>query len=104
MQDTKTEPAANDKKSKKAEESQKTDVKFQSMMPLEEAVSYFEAIVAGMKKGLIHFKQDDESLKLNPPSHLSVEVRAGSKKDKQKISFELEWQTVGDQKLSISAE
>ena len=106
MHDTQPESVVTETKDtkKKSEEPQKTEVKFQSVMPLEEAVSYFEAIVTGMKKGSIHFKQDDQSLKLSPPGHLSVEVKAGSKKDKQRISFELEWHTAGDKKLSISAE
>lgn len=80
------------------------DVKFHSMMPLEEAVSYFEAIISGLKKGAVCFKQGDQNLQLEPPSYLAVEVRAGRKKGKEKISFEIEWQCAGDAQLTISAE
>lgn len=89
---------------KKESKTDKADVKFNCMMPLEEAVSYFEAIVAGLKKGTISFKQGEQSLKLNPPAHLSVDVRAGTRKDRERISFELEWQPTGDSDLTISAE
>src|SRR5210317_677169 len=39
------------------EEKKKTKVKFKSVMPREEAISYFEAIVAGLKRGSIQIRQ-----------------------------------------------
>lgn len=47
----------------------KTKVKFKSVMLREEAISYFEAIVAGLKRGSIQFRQGDETVELKPTPH-----------------------------------
>ncbi|MBD3335945.1 MAG: amphi-Trp domain-containing protein [Candidatus Eisenbacteria bacterium] len=85
-------------------EKEKKKVKFENTMPMEEAVSYFEAIVAGMKKGTITLKQDQISLNLNPPPYVQVEVKASSKKNSEKISFEISWSLPESSGLSISSE
>ena len=98
------QPAKEEKKKKEDKKAKKTGVKFESTMPLEEAISYFEAIISGMKKGTISLKQDGNTIKLSPPPHLSVEVKAASKGERERISFELQWQTAGTSDLTISSE
>ena len=81
-----------------------SSVRFESSMTLDEAISYFEAIVAGLKKGTINFKQGDSQMTVSPPPHLDVEVRARRKSDKEKISFELAWRTTETSDLQITSE
>ncbi len=69
----------------------KAKISFEATMPRNEAVSYFEAIVAGLRSGRLEFKQGDQTLVLNPPEHLEIEVKAKSKGDKGSVVFEIEW-------------
>lgn len=103
MTDTATnEPTANEAKDNQHHDA--TSVRFDSSMTLDEAVSYFEAIVSGLKKGTINFKQGENTITLMPPAHLDVEVRARKKRDKEKISFELSWRTPSESDLQITSE
>lgn len=77
-------------------------IKFQGSLSREEAVAYFEAIVAGLKKGSVQFKQGKESLEMSPPDHLEVEVRAARRGSKQAVSFELSWRGGTGSDLTIS--
>jgi amphi-Trp domain-containing protein len=79
-----------DKKNKK-DKPKKLKVSFEDTMPRNEAVSYFEAIVGGLRSGRLEFKQDGETLVLNPPDRLEIEVKAVLKGDKGKVVFEIEW-------------
>jgi amphi-Trp domain-containing protein len=85
------------KKKKKADKEDKEDkpkkikIEFEASMPRNEAVSYFEAIIGGLRSGRLEFKQDDQTLILNPPDRLEVEVSAQSKGTKRRVVFEIEW-------------
>lgn len=78
-------------------------VKFESFMPREEAVAYFEAIVTGLKKGRIQFKQGEATLALDPPAYLDISVKASRKEGREKIFFELGWRTDETSELTISS-
>jgi amphi-Trp domain-containing protein len=80
-------------------------VKFESQLAREEAVSYFEALVEGMKKGTIQLKQGSDSITLRPAGQVAVEVKASRKGDKEKITFEIAWRSgeAADRNLKISA-
>jgi amphi-Trp domain-containing protein len=80
----------------------KAEVKFENTLPLSEAVSYFEAIVAGFKKGSINLRRGDKDVTLTPSSNVVVEVKAVRKKKKEGISFEIFWR-VPEKELSISS-
>ncbi|MCA8912469.1 MAG: amphi-Trp domain-containing protein [Planctomycetes bacterium] len=82
----------------------KASVAFEAPIQREEAVSYFETLVAGLKKGSIHLRQNDEELTLTPPAQLEVKVKASRKKDKEKLSFEIVWRTPNASELLISSE
>jgi amphi-Trp domain-containing protein len=79
-----------DKKSKK-DKPKKLKVSYEASMPRNEAVSYFEAIVGGLRSGRLEFKQEGDTLVLNPPDQLEIEVKAQLKGDKGKVVFEIEW-------------
>ncbi len=73
----------------------KTKVSFDAHMGREEAVSYFEAIVAGLKSGTIQFRQGEESLTLDVGDQVAVAVKAQRKGEKGKVTFELSWREGG---------
>lgn len=73
------------------DDKRKAKLSFEAGMDVEEAVSYFEAIIAGMKKGTIQFRRGDEQLDLTPAPYVNVKVKAATKGSKEKIEFELSW-------------
>ena len=77
--------------------------KFESTMRREEAVAYFEAIVSGLKQGILHFKQENRALTVNPASVVDVEVKAAKKGREAKISFEISWGSKHETDLEISS-
>ena len=77
--------------------------KFDSTMSREDAVAYFQAIVDGLKHGIVNFKQGDRSLTVNPASVLDVEVKASSKGKEKKITFEISWRAGQDPDLEITS-
>lgn len=79
-------------------------VSFASAMPREEAISYFESIVSGLKRGAVHLKQEEETIILNPSPQIDVEVKAVSKREKEKISFKMSWRNPSGSELDISSE
>jgi amphi-Trp domain-containing protein len=82
----------------------KLSVAFESSIAREEAVSYFETLVAGLKKGTLHLKQDLNEISLQPPAQLEVKVKATRKREKEKISFEISWRNPTTSELKISSE
>ena len=87
-----------------AEPKQSKKVVFENTMAREEAVSYFEAIVTGLKKGRLCIKQGDASLDLEPGQQVDVEVVASRKKGRERISFEIEWRESRESDLSITSD
>ena len=80
----------------------KAKIKFESLMQRGEAVTYFSALVDGLRHGHLQFKQRDETVELSPAEQVQVEVRASRKGDKEKVSFELSWRTGDHAELEVS--
>jgi amphi-Trp domain-containing protein len=80
-----------DKDKDEGDKPKRVKIEFEGTMPRNEAVSYFEAIVGGLRSGRLEFKQGEQTLVLNPPDQLEIEVKASSKGDKGSIVFEIEW-------------
>lgn len=76
-------------------------LRFKSTMAREEAAAYFEALVKGLKKGSIHFKQGDESVDLDLASFIKVDVKASRKGSRETVAFELSWRTDDGSELTI---
>lgn len=75
----------------KEDKPKKVKIAFEASMPRGEAVSYFEAIVGGLRSGRLEFRQEGNSLVLSPPDQLEIEVKAQRKGSKAKVVFEIEW-------------
>ncbi len=102
-------PADNAGKGNKHESAEKkkknkSKVKFKSVMLREEAISYFEAVVAGLKRGSIQIRQGDDSIVLKPTLQLDVTVKAVSKDQDESIEFEIRWRIASDSELTISTD
>lgn len=83
-----------------AETHARAEVKFENTLPFAEAVSYFEAIVAGLKKGSISVRHGDQDVTLTPSTSVEVEVKAARKKKKEGITFKMSWR-LAEADLSI---
>jgi len=77
--------------------------KFESTMRREEAVTYFKAIVSGLEQGILHFKQADRSLTVNPASVVDVQVKASKKGKESRIVFEIAWEPELESALEITS-
>ena len=77
----------------------KVKISYEAAMPRSEAISYFEAIVGGLRSGRLEFRQEGDTLILNPPDQLEIEVKAQRKGDKAKVTFAIEWS--GERPLEI---
>jgi len=73
------------------EDDDKGAIDFEATLPRSEAVSYFEAIIAGLKSGRLEFRQGEDSVVFNLPDRVELEVEAKLKGDKGKIEFEIQW-------------
>jgi len=78
-------------------------LRFEGFLPREEAVAYFEAVIEGLRKGTIQFKQGEEQLTLTPGENVDVELKVARKGGRQKVSLELEWRTSDEAHLEIVA-
>jgi len=68
--------------------------KLEGVMELREAIARIDAISAGLKAGEVTLNDDKETLVLHPARVVAVELKAGQKKDKEKISLEISWKKV----------
>ena len=102
MEDQETPDISEATEGEQTSEPSKGKIKFEAALSRDEAVSYFEAIVTGLRNGSVEFRQDEESLVLQPGQQLEVSVMAARKGDKNRITFEIGWRgVVAEPKLSI---
>jgi len=73
--------------------SEKSEVTFESQMTVEEAISYFEAIISSLKRGSVTITQAGKTLTLEPAPTMKVEVEAERKKSKEEIAIKMKWKT-----------
>jgi len=92
--------SASDAKAK----AEKSRIKFEGVMSRDEAVAYFEAIVVGLKKGAIKFRQGDDALSLAPGAYVEVSVKAARKNAAQRVSFDVSWIADDVDSLQITTE
>jgi amphi-Trp domain-containing protein len=69
----------------------KMQVKFESTMSLPETISYFDAIIAGLKKKSLHLRQGDQVLALTPSPHVDIAIKAVRDKKNEAIRVEIAW-------------
>lgn len=78
-------------------------LRFESPVGRDEVAAYFEAIVEGLRKGSLLFRQGEQSLILSPPDRVEIGVKVERKGGREKLQFEIEWRTDEPEDLSILA-
>lgn len=78
-------------------------LRFESPVGRDEVAAYFEAIVEGLRKGSLLFRQGEQSLILSPPDRVEIGVKVERKNGREKLQFEIEWRTDEPEDLSILA-
>ena len=66
-------------------------LKFKQTLGREEVAVYLEAIVKGLRKGQIEFRQGAEALSINPAPSLQMAVKAAEKSMGGRLKIELTW-------------
>lgn len=72
----------------------KKEVKMKGVMDRIQITAYLESLVLGLKSGVICVHQGKDIVTLNPEGPVEVEVKASSKKGKEKFEMELTWRKV----------
>jgi len=97
------------REARKADEAEDTahtangKLRFESPVGRDEVAAYFEAIVEGLRKGSLQFRQGEQSLILSPPDRVEIGVKVERKSGREKLQFEIEWRTDEPEDLSILA-
>ena len=78
----------------------KKKIEFENVLSRAETIAYVEAILDGLKKGTLRFKQGDTELALSVPNAMEVEVEAQRDGAREKIEFELSWRVEDFVKIS----
>jgi amphi-Trp domain-containing protein len=71
----------------------KNKISLKQTMEPAAAAKYLEDFLKGMQSGAVTLTQGEETLTMTLPKLVTVEVGAKVKKDSQKFSVELEWET-----------
>ena len=79
----------------------KAKIQYRNQMRIDDAIAYFEAIVAGLKKKKVEVSKEDKSIVLKPQEQLIVEVKASTKPERSKISFKMSWNHLDQGSFSI---
>ena len=79
----------------------KAKIQYRNQMHIDDAIAYFEAIVAGLKKNKVEVTKEDKSIVLEPQEQLIVEVKASTKPERSKISFKMSWNHLDQGSFSI---
>ena len=79
----------------------KAKIQYRNQMHIDDAIAYFEAIVAGLKKNKVEVSKEDKSIVLEPQEQLIVEVKASTKPERSKVSFKMSWNHLDQGSFSI---
>lgn len=71
--------------------SKSNEIELKCHLNTAEVITYLESLVESFKAGQVVVTHGEQSLVLNPPEQVAVEVEARQKKDKCKFVLELSW-------------
>lgn len=74
----------------------KEKVEIEQVLDLPTAISHLEDVLSGLKKGSLTLTQGLDTVTLNVPGVVELEMTASRKKEKQKICIELSWKNDRD--------
>jgi amphi-Trp domain-containing protein len=69
----------------------KSEVKIKRTMEADALADVLDDLAKSIREGTVCVQRGDEFVTLNPGGRMEMELEAGQKKDKQKLSIELSW-------------
>jgi amphi-Trp domain-containing protein len=78
------------------------EIRYEGALSRDDAVSYLEAIVAGLRQGKFSLEHSGDSVALEVPAWVDVAVRASPKKGRERIRFEISWRVPAAVNLTIA--
>lgn len=70
----------------------KKEVSVRGTMPPKAIITVLEDLLESFKKGQVVIQNGSEFVTLKPSEQISMELEAGQKKEKEKLTLELSWQ------------
>ena len=67
------------------------ELKFKGIMENEDIIACLENLLSALKEGSITVRHGEEQIILTPLSLAKMEIKAGSKKNKEKLEIEISW-------------
>ena len=81
----------------------KDKVKVEGVMDTKEMIAYLEDLVSGFKAGSVCMTVGEECLTLKPRGVMDVSLKVSQKKDKEKLSLEVQWRRVDEAAMRIGS-
>ena len=81
----------------------KDKVKVEGVMDTKEMIAYLEDLVAGFKAGSVCMTVGEDCLTLKPRGVMDVALKVSQKKDKEKLSLEVQWRRVDEASMRIGS-
>ena len=78
----------------------KNSVQFARIASPEEIAEYLTSLAVGLKRGEISLESGERSLHLSPTSDVKLELKAGQKEHKGRISLKIGWKRSTGSKTS----
>ena len=69
----------------------KTELEFEAIVPLDEAIEQIESVVAGLRSGTIGLTQGARTISLRPEATVKLQVEGKKKEHKESVSIKLKW-------------
>ncbi|WP_319581708.1 amphi-Trp domain-containing protein [uncultured Pseudodesulfovibrio sp.] len=79
----------------------KQKISVKKVLEYKDALSYIEDLAKSFRSGTIVLESGEEHVVMKPAPQVSIKVEAKTKKDKQKIAFELSWSEAASEDLKI---
>jgi len=68
-----------------------SEIKVKKSMSASEVCTVLDDLVKSIREGKVCIESDEEFITLNPAEKINLEIEAEMKKDKQKMTIELNW-------------
>ena len=79
----------------------KDKIKVEGAMAVAEVVAYLEDLTAGMRAGSVCMTVGQDCMTLKPRGVMEFSLKVAQKKDKEKLSLEIEWNRAEDVSLKV---
>lgn len=74
--------------------SEKVKIEYESTLELDQAVSYLEKLLEGLKSGTLRVEKEAEAVTLHPRGPVTLEVEAKQKRERESFEISMKWHRV----------